>query len=301
MTDAEFNRLFQTCVERDGGEYRTARDAILAQAPATRAQIAAKLAATDSREQGVAQMLLGWIDQTDLWGQVLDVVRGRLTGNMGGQFLGGTMPPMGRARSLAAMGTAIVPRLLEIMLKTREYGDSAGLQAIIQAIELLRDDRTVRPLVDLVAQSRNDQARVFALAALGTLRDPQAFDAAQGVFANRANSPELRSAAAVALGRLADRRATAGILSALQDPTEHADVRRYAARALGYMGDPAATSALAALLRTDQPPEFALTIVQSLGKLGDQTALAALDAFRATTTDDTARRAADEARRTLLA
>src|SRR5688500_14546681 len=109
MTDSEFKQLFQTCVERDGDEYRTARGAILAQASTTRAQIAAKLAAADWREQMVAQILVGWIDQTDLWGQVLGVVDGRMIGSMGVQPLGGTFPPFQRAESLAAMGTVIVP------------------------------------------------------------------------------------------------------------------------------------------------------------------------------------------------
>lgn len=301
MANDEFTQLFQTCVAREGNEYVAARDAILAAGAAVRAHIAAKLEAADWREQLPAHILAGWLDHRAVFEQAADIVRGYPSDRMLVTPIGGTFTPAERAQSLAGMGAVIVPRLLEMLLKTKEYADTAELQAILQALHALRDDRAVLPLANLVGLRAPDPARVFALGVLGSLRDPRAFDAVQLAFASPENSVAVRGAAAVALGLFADRRATAGLLAALRDPTEDASVRRHAARGLGYLGDPAAGDALAALLRGEQPPEMALTIVQALGRLGGSSALAALEEAGRTHTDATVRRAAEGTHRSLVA
>ena len=67
MSNGDFAQLFQTCVDRDGSDYIAARDAIRALGEAARPQIVAKLGSTDPREQLVAQILVGWLDQADLF------------------------------------------------------------------------------------------------------------------------------------------------------------------------------------------------------------------------------------------
>jgi HEAT repeat protein len=199
------------------------------------------------------------------------------------------------------MGSAIVTRLLEMLLKTKEYADIAETQAILQALNALRDERAVLPLVDLVGRRAPDPTRIFALGVLGSMRDLRSFETVQAAFANLENSAGVRSAAAVALGRFAERRATTSLMAALRDPTEDASVRRHAARGLGYLGDPAAGAALAELLRSEQPPEMALTVVQALGNLGGTSALAALEEAGRNHADAMIRRTAEQTSRSLLA
>ena len=301
MADGEFSQLFQTCVEREGSAYIAARDAILALGEAVRSQIAAQLNASDWRAQLVAQILAGWLDHRTLFEQVATRVEGRPSGSGRVAPISGTFAPAQRAQSLASMGTVIVPRLLEMLLKTREYSGAAELQAILQALSALHDDRAVLPLADLVRQRAPDSARVFALGVLGAMRDARAFDAVQLAFTRLENSPAVRGAAAVALGLFGDRRATATLLAALRDPTENTGVRRHVARGLGHLADPAAGDALAGLLQSERSPEMALTVVQALGKLGGASAIAALEETGRTHADATIRRAAEEARRSLLA
>jgi hypothetical protein len=301
MAIGDFAQLFQSCLDREGPAYIEARDAILAMGEPVRPQLTAKLASADWHEQMIAQILAGWLAQRALYETVAANVEGLPTSGMRGEPIGGTFAPAQRVRSLTKMGNAIVPRLLELLLKTREFSGAAEFQTILQTLNSMRDERAVLPLADLAGRRGPDPARVFALGVLGSIRDPRAFDAVQSALARQENSAAVRGAAAVALGLYGDRRATATLLAALQDPTEDSSVRRHAARGLGHLGDPAAADALAALLRSEQPPEMALTVVQALGNLGGASAIAALDEAKRTHADSAIRRAADEAHRSLLA
>jgi HEAT repeats len=298
MANGEFPQLFQTAVETEAEEYIAARDAILALGEAVRGQIAAKLDATDWREKLVAQILSGWLDHRAVFHEVTKTVKGRPAENAVVKPVSGTYPPTQRAQKLERMGQQIVPRLLEIVMKSKEYSDIAQLQTVVQALNALHDERAVMPLANLV-MGKLEPARVFALGALGKMRDPRTFDVVESAFANLDNSPGVRGAAAVALGMFSDRRATNRLLAALRDSTEHEAVRRYAARGLGYLGDPAAGDALAEMLRNEQPTEMALTLVHALRKLGGPTAIAALEETGRSHSDESIRLAAEGARRTL--
>jgi HEAT repeat protein len=300
MANGDFAQLFQTAVESEADEYMDARDALLELGEALlRERIAPKLDATDWREQMVAQILEGWLDDGALFDQVTVKVKGVPDSEEITTPINHTYSPRGRTEDLVAMGQQIVPRLLEMLMKSMEYQDTAELQTIVQTIEALEDHRAVLPLVDIASHRQLEPARVFALATLGALRDPRAFETVESAFANLQNSPGVRSAAAVALGMFADRRATPRLLATLRDPTEDGAVRRYAARGLGYLGDPAAGEVLAEMLRTEQPRPMALTLVHALSKLGGPTAIAALEETGRSHSDQSIRQAAEGARRML--
>jgi HEAT repeats len=299
MSNGDFGQQFQTCATSEGTSYLVARDAILAMGAAVRPQIEAKLGASDWREQLVAQILLGWLDNRQLYDQAKTIVQGTPSQRLFANPIAGTFPPTDRARSLKEMGTAIVPRLLEMLLKSREAVDVAEIQAIFQTLTALRDDRSVMPLNDLAGRTALEPARIFALGTLGTMKDPRSFPVVQSVLASQQNSSDVRGAAAVALGMFEDRRATSVLLALLRDTTEDEGVRRHAVRGLGYLGDPSAGEALAALLRSEQPSQMALTVVQALSRLGGPTAIAALEETGRSHADLGVRQAADGARRTL--
>ncbi|HLA10969.1 MAG TPA: HEAT repeat domain-containing protein [Pyrinomonadaceae bacterium] len=299
MSNGDFAQLFQTAVESEGDEYIAARGAILAMGEAVRPQIAVKLDATDWREQLVAQIVAGWMDHGSLFEQVTAKVRGIPERSLTLKPISKTYAPSQRARALVAMGVDVVPRLLEMLLKSKDHPGLAEMQAIMQALNAFNDSRAVLPLADLAGQDIQEPARTFALGALGKFRDPRTFATVESIFADMENSAGVRSSAAVALGLFADRRATSRLLSALQDPTEDEEVRRYAARGLGYLGDPAASDALAAMLRSEQPPEMALTLVHALSSLGGSTAIAALEETGRSHSDESIRQAAEGARRML--
>jgi HEAT repeat protein len=299
MSNGEFAQLFQTCITRENREYVVARDAILAMGAAVRPQIDVKLDAVDWQEQMVAQILAAWLDNRILFGQVMSIVNGSSSEYMLVSSISGTWPPADRAGGLRALGSVVVPRLLEILLKSKETSEVAGIQAILQALNGLRDARAVMPLANLVGKQVVEPARILALGVLGTFKDARTFETVRSALANLDNSAGVRSAAAVALGLFEDRRATPALLAALRDPTENDAVRRQAARGLGYLRDPAASNALAGMLRSEQPPEMALTLVQALGKLGGSIAVAALEEAGRSHSDEGIRHAAEGARRML--
>lgn len=299
MANGDFAQLFQTCATREGTEYLAARDAIRAMGAAVRSQVEQKLDATDWREQFAAQILIGWIDNQTEFDQVKMLVQGLPMQPAFVVPVSGTFSPSDRSRSLRAMGTIIVPRLLEMVLKSHEVLDVAETQAVFQTLNALRDPRSVMPLADLVGRRDMEPAQIFALGTLGTLKDPRTFQTVQAALANAQNSSGVRGAAAVALGMFEDSRATSVLLAVLRDTSEAEAIRRDAVRGLGLTGDQAASDALAALLRSEQPPQMALTLVQTLGKLGGPTAIAALEETGRSHGDVTVREAADGARRTL--
>ena len=299
MANGDFAQQFQTCATGEGTPYLVARDAILALGAAVRAQLDAKLDASDWHEQLAAQILTGWLDNRQLFDQVKTIVQGLPPRNVLSLPITNTFPPSDRARSLKAMGAAIVPRLLEMLLKSKEVFDVAETQAVFQTLNGLRDARSVMPLADLLGRAASEPARMFALGTLGTLKDPRTFQTVQTQLANQSNSANVRSAAAVSLGMFQDQRATPVLLALLRDTTESDIVRRGAVRGLSYTGDASATEAIAALLRGEQPPEMALTLVQALGKLGGPTAIAALEQAGTSHADQTVRQAADSTRRAL--
>src|SRR5262245_54055695 len=177
MATGDFAQLFQSCLDREGSEYLESRDAILSMGESARPQLTAKLGSTDWREQMIAQILTGWLDQRALFETVAAKVKGLPANAIRIEPVTGTFAPAQRARSLAKMGNAIAPRLLELLLKTREFSGAAELQTILQTLNSMRDDRAVLPLADLVGRRGPDPARVFALGVLGSMRDPRVFDA----------------------------------------------------------------------------------------------------------------------------
>lgn len=299
MSNGDFTQLFQTCVTREGTEYVQARDAILAIGAAVRPQLEAKLDAADWQEQLAAQIIIGWLDNRPLYDQVKRLVQGLPAPYSLNVPIAGTYTPSDRARGLREVGMVIVPRLLEIVLKTKETIDTSDIQAIFQTLNALRDPRSVLPLAALVGRRATEPAKIFALGTLGTLKDPRTFQTVQSALANQQNSSGVRSAAAVALGMFEDQRATPVLLALLRDTTEDEAVRRHAVRGLGYVGDPSASEALAGLLRSEQPPQMALTLVQALGQLGGPVAIAALEETRTSHGDTNIRQAADTTRRNL--
>ena len=226
----------------------------------------------------MTSILRGWLDQAERYTQVGEIVT---SSGAIGQFprpITGRLSATKKARILASFGSGIVPRLLEMVLKTNELTDHHEKLVVFTTLDYLQDESAALPLIHLVSESAAPRMQELALSVLGTLGDERAYDVALAALTDRANSTPLRSAAAMALGQLRNRRATNAIRTVLQDRAEPRDLRLQAAKALGELRDPSASSALASVLGQTPESELALslTVVQALGKIGDATALAAL-------------------------
>lgn len=120
------------------------------------------------------------------------------------------------------------------------------------------------------ANSRDAILREYTLAALGTLRAPEGFDAM--VKALQDTGFERRYIAAWALGQLGDARGVAPLIAALDDSNE--TVRRYATRSLIKLDRHAVAPMLAALPHAST--RAAGYLIRALGDIGDARAVEAL-------------------------
>jgi len=301
MSDEPFEARFQRCLTESGAGYLSARDEILALGTAAVALVQAKARLPDWRTQTVGEILLGWLTQRTLFEQVVPDARAAWLEQVPAKPITGTLSAVRRASMLAGHGPAIVPRLIEILTKTREYAAGDELQVIMLALDYLRDPLAVMPLAELAGTSTDAGLQTLALATLGTLGDRRAFDVAGAVLADRDRGPVVRGAAAVCLGQLRDPRATGALLAVAQDPGQASVLRQSAVRGLGYVGGPGAGPALAALLREAADERLALTAVDALARLGDRSAAETLEEAARSHDQVAVRRAAQDAREGLPA
>ena len=301
MANGSFDSLFQACVSETGPGYVAARDQLLAQGVTIATRLQELAAASDWRTATTAQILLGWLTNRAMFEEALAAARPTLPDDSPGRPITGTRAPTRRANILASYREAIVPLLLEIVIKTGAHEGGKQLHSALLALGYLRDPRAVMPLVDLAGRTESEGLQLYSLAVLGTLGDERAAEVAQTVFANRSKGAAVRGAAAVALAQLRAVSFTPALLAAARDPGESQVMRESAVRALGYTRDPGIITALAALLGDSPDERLSLAVVDALNKIGGPEAIAALEETSRSAADATVRRAAEDAQRSLLA
>jgi HEAT repeat protein len=299
MSDGQFEALFQRCVAESDAAYTSARDALLALDTVAVEPVQAKALGPEWQTKTVAEILLGWLQTRPLFEQVMPAIRGADGAQV--RPISGELTPARRAAMLANRGVAIVPRLIEILTKTHEYTTGDELQILLLALDYLRDQRAVMPLVELVRDPDDDGLQALVLGTLGTLGDSRALDVARTALEDRGRRPIVRAAAAVCIGQLGDRQAVGALLAIVQDPGQALVLRESAVRALGYLGDRSAGATLAVILREAADERLALTTVDALAKLGDHAAAETLEEAARDHALVAVRRAARDAREGLPA
>jgi HEAT repeat protein len=142
-----------------------------------------------------------------------------------------------------------------------------------------RPDPSVAPLLAArVTQEKDAFVRKTLAYSLGKFRGPERTGAL--IAALKDKNPEVRGAAAVGLGDHPDPDALAALMTALSDKNPF--VRAQAARALGVNGSAAAQAipALTKLLTSDDDGEARRQAATALGRIGDRSALPALEHAR---------------------
>ncbi|WP_235031013.1 HEAT repeat domain-containing protein [Nonomuraea solani] len=283
MTGAEFEQLFQTCVNETREPYAVARDALRDQGDEAVPPLLAKVSESSDDDwlpRIVAQMVLGWIVRTDLYEQVGHILR--RPGRTAGPRPVSLVPaPTAAAVALSGLGADVVPRLIEILVKTHEWDGERESSAVMLALDYLRDRRAVMPLLDLAAPGGDARRRMLAMSTLGGLGDQAAFEVAKQALDDRGNSARLRGMAAVCLGRIGDPAAGQALRAAAAAPvarnaavtTEDLILRQSAIRAMGYLGAPGDATELKEMLDQESNVALGLELVGALTRLREPEAL----------------------------
>ncbi len=283
MTRAEFDAQFDRCVASVDAEYQTAVGGLASAGAEVEPWIAELAGSSDWRRRTVAQALQLRRSDPEVLAAIDAVIAGQPPGTgRRVQPAGGILSHPRRATLLAAMGSRVVPRLVEIV-SHGEPGNPAAVPVASLALERLRDPRAVEPLVAAARTEGGVVGRSLAIALLGEMRAPEVAETARTAAADGSASPSVRGAALTALGQLRQVESLPVLLASATSTREDTTVRESALRALGMMGDAvndAAVAALGAIARggDERLASAAIDAVRSVETPAARSLLAELDA-----------------------
>lgn len=308
MDDEEMRRRFELLVDARGAAYARARDELLAQGARLRPWLLVWEEDADWRPALTAKTLLGWLDDRERF----DAVAGYLEGRVAPPPPAGLHPTsMGyslaaRVASVVEMGTAITPRLLEIVLREppvhlddEQHSEDALRQENARAaLGRLRDEQSREPLADAVGDpSRPLWLRAACAEVLGgDLGDPRGAAFGRTLAWDEARTLEARvKGIGLLVGGATDEDRAA--LRALAADTGAAPrLRSTALTALRDLREPRLAALCASLL--DEVTDEAMRI-DLVGLIGVEGGVSALPTLQHVATSDPSEEVRLEARRTI--
>ena len=192
-----------------------------------------------------------------------------------------------RYYAVSALADIADPIAVEPLLSMLTDDDEEVRSAAVSALGQVGDIRGVVPLLALLQDNIEDSwVRSYAAEALGKLGDHRAIDPLIEALLND-RSGAVRSNAARALGLLGDRRAVDALIQAITpdlsstedaDDTTELEITWYSAWSLAQLGDSRAIEPLIRLLLESPSDSLQrMVAIETLGALGDERALTALD------------------------
>jgi len=181
--------------------------------------------------------------------------------------------------------TSITERLIALLreLIARPDSDSSasapGLRAAaVRALEGAPPGSTGRVVAVIARVLEKDPVtanRKEAAAALGRIGDPSAVPPLRATFEREGERGDVRWQAADSLGRIGGAEAVATLTRGLRDPVE--GIRAVCVRGLGLIGDPGPAGELVEMLADEPSSDVRSAIVVSLGSIGDESSVSALE------------------------
>jgi len=272
MDNEQFERPFQSALQERGPAYIEARKEIVASARSAARALQAKQASADWRVVLQARILTGWIANAALFQQCVDYTEGKLPGRPG---ITGKFSPVERAREIAALGPAVTPCLLELLLKIRPL-DGEQRAGIFGAVKQIGDKESVLPLISLLSDENIDYRR-GAAGALGGLGDPRSVPSLLSVLRDPAQPETVRASAAGSLGALNAAEASPILQELLRTDAVGLDLRKASVRALAALKDTTSTPALVQAASSTSDIPYLILLIETLGSIGDRTAVPMLE------------------------
>jgi hypothetical protein len=271
--------MFEAAVTSTGAPYEAARSRILSLRPAAVPQLKAVLASQPPWSRALtAQILLGWLESEDLYRECTVIARGAWPQEPGPRPITGKPTSTARAARLYQKGKPVIPRLLEMALKTSELAEPEEQAAVFGALRYFEEPTSLYPMIQILEeQEREEGVRVLAVGVLQTLSSPEGRDALLAGLEEADNGDKLRGAAGLALAELKDTRASATLTALALDRSAGQSLRLDALFALSILQDPEVERKLIRLLEYESDDMVVISVVNTLGDLGTQAAIPALE------------------------
>ena len=292
MAEASLETEFRNAVQESGDAYREARKTILARGSAAEPFLQAQLASGDWKIALTANILDGWLKTPALFDKCTDAVQGNLVDRLP---ITGSFPPKRRIAEIRLLGKVVTPRLLEMVWKTGEYGGPQERGSIFGGLAVLKDERSVVPLIDLMRTAPEEDIRGWAASTLGPLKDARADSPLLDVLRSQTAPAELRASAAMSLGTLGAKEAVPELRTIALNDHADLDLRKSAVRSLGDLGDSASAEPLLRVLSRPHDLAFELVILEAVGKIGSPSILPRLDDLEVNHHEEAVREGAKEA------
>jgi hypothetical protein len=274
MAETSLETEFRNATQQTGDAYLETRKTILARGLAAEPFLQAQILAGDWKISVTADILSGWLKTPALFDECTDAVRGNLLDRIP---ITGSFPPKRRIAEISRLGKEVTPCLLEMVWKTREYGGPQERESIFGGLAVLKDERSVVPLIDLMRTAPDEDIRGWAASTLGRLKDARAASPLLDVLRNHTAPAELRASAAMSLGSLGAKEAVPELRTIALNDHADLDLRKSAVRSLGDLGDSASAEPLLRVLSRPHDLAFELVILDAVGKIGSPSVLPRLD------------------------
>lgn len=294
VDDPVLVQAFTRAVAERGGAYAILRAEILARAgagPFLRRRIAD---ATAWQERLTSEMLLAWIEHKPACDEAFRWLKDKERRKTRTAI--GKTKPEESARHIVALGSAIVPWVIEAWLKTVEPEDFWEEAVLVESLAQLRDTRSVEPVVAVFEnRAEVEPRRTSAAYVLKHLGDMRARPVLERALRDTTESDTIRKAAAGALATLQPVGARPAIEDVMRSSATSSQLKSDLAFELANLGEPASRAALEQELEASDDALVLQGVTFALGRVGDASTVELLRAKKQRDIDREARESCEDA------
>jgi len=278
----DFDKVFQKAVESEGGDYLAARDQLILAANGD-VFLKKEIGNPQWERRWVARIADGWRTNAPLYDRTNSYIDGKITGPLP---ITGKFGIDKRAKKVESLGADVVPRLVEIIWKTKEYQDAERISTVFAALTRLEARDAIPPLRSLTHRGVPELYRGKAIATLGYLTDKASAPEFQSIVKDPLETIYIRDTALRAYVRTSASNPADLLIDVLRDAKNPASLRNTAASLLVYQEDDRIKDVFHHILKGTPDEELQKTIIDGLGRHGDKESMQLLEDLMQTTTND---------------
>jgi hypothetical protein len=280
MDSDRFKTRFETAVTAQGKSYQNSKKAILDMGQAAIPRLEAEIERGEHWKNVLtAKILLGWLTHEALYEECTNFMQGIWPQEGKAVPIGGKPGATARANMIHSQGTDVIPRVLEMLTKTREYTDQIEMGGIMGALRYFHDPETTPPVIEVLESEEEDEhIRVLAVGVLGEFSDDdRARESMLGILLDEESSDRLRGTAGITLSYLKESRALEPLVGIVMDGKNSQSLRLDSFLALGELGDERAIEPLHKSLAAERDQVLLQAIIGALARVGDRSSIRALE------------------------